>query len=282
MIEVESPAVDYEEGAEERYEAALNILAFSRKSRGALSQAAGSDSAGPDNVSKDENISISRQKIETADSMELEAIQQQLKEMQERIDAQLRMRSGQDKPRHGLPKISKTTRGKQAATSKVPEDNDARSESGGPDLVTEATADRRAAEPTVEDPAATIENGDEASADEQNDSAELLVVENGNVPAVPTDTYINTVNEPAPPSNSDMTANDALVKATVEKLVEQAVDAALTPPSDMPKDDDDLNTRLPVIKPTSNGVETPETTVADQATSPVEAEALEIDGFNLD
>lgn len=194
-------------------------------------------------------------------------MQQQLKEMQKSIDTQLRMRGGQDKPQQGPSKVRRATRGKRAAMSK-------------------------ASGQTIEDPVAPVEEGNEDSGDSHHDIADLPVVENG-VPAadaldVPTDTTTNTVNEAVPPSSSEKTVTetepdkDAIVSTSREKHVDQVVDAALTPPSDMPKDTDDLLTNLPAVKPTSNGVETPETTVADQATSPAGAEAIEIDGFDLE
>lgn len=219
-------------------------------------------------------------------------MQQQLKEMQDRIDAQLRKRSGGVEPQRGPSKALKATRGKRAATSKaseqmveaseklsdevespIAEGNGARSDSGDLDLVLEERNGCRAAKPAIEDTDAAIE--------EPNLDA-------SGAPAILMRTHTNKINELAPSTSSEKTmteaelGNNTIAKATVEKLVDQVVDAALTPPSDVPKYGDDLLTEFPAVKPTSNGVETPETTIADQATSPVEAETMEIDAFDLE
>ncbi|KAJ4392222.1 hypothetical protein N0V93_005847 [Gnomoniopsis smithogilvyi] len=301
-FQLELPAVDYEEGAEERYEAALSILAFSRKVRAEPGHAVMSGSAASTGISDENSMTISKQKIETAGNTELEAMQQQLKEMQERINSRLRIRNGQNEPQQGPSKTRRSTRGKSVAALKAAEQTVEASEERREEVgsVTaedngiwaEAEDARLPAKPAVEGPMAPDLETKEASVDEHKDNAGLPVVKNevaaDGAPAVPTYTSTNDVDEPAPPASSDKTVTEAepavvtIVKATVEKHVDQVVDAALTPPSDLPKDVDELPTYLPAIKPTSNGVETPETTVADQATSPVEAEAMEIDRFDLE
>ncbi|KAI3395517.1 hypothetical protein diail_1234 [Diaporthe ilicicola] len=75
----------------------------------------------------------------------------------------------------------------------------------------------------------------------------------------------------------------ASMAANVEERIDQeptaqaAVDSALTPVSEAPKDGDDLTSAVTDIKPALSGIETPETepNVPDQATSP--AEAMELD-----
>lgn len=314
LFRVELPAVDYEEGAEERYEAALGMLAFSRKVRAEPSHAIRTGSAALADMSDDKSMTISKQQIETAGNTELEAMQQQLKEMQERIDAQLRKRNGQHEPQQGPSKTRKTTRGTSVAASKIVEqnmeasgqpgkeagpitagDNTTRAEAG--DILNPVSKEeeaRQAAKPAVEVPVAANLEAKDASGDEhKGNAAKLSVVEDegavDGAPDVSTITHTMDMDESAPPASSDKTVTEAesnietIAKATMEKHVDQVVDAALTPPSDMPKDDSEPpNTNLPSVKPTPNGVETPETTVADQATSPVEAEAMEIDGFDLE
>lgn len=67
--------------------------------------------------------------------------------------------------------------------------------------------------------------------------------------------------------------NNATVTGVVEEMVDQAVDAALTPISDAIKEANEL----PSIKTTLNGVETPDTNIPDQSISPVEAERMDLD-----
>lgn len=244
-------------------------------------------------VSNDMSMKIYKQQIETAGNTELEAMQQQLMEMQESISAQLRKRNGQDEPRQGPSKTRKMTRGKLVSASKTAEqtteaskssemeagsitveDNNSRLESSARDLGFEKVEARRVATPAVEGPSAPILETKEASGDERKNSAKHPLAKRrvapDGVPAVPTDTHTTNVDEPVATANNDKTVtevepgHDTIVKAMVEKHVDQIVDAALTPPSDMPKDGDELTTNLTVMKPASNGVETPETTVADQ------------------
>lgn len=303
------PAVDYEESAEERYEAALNILAFSRKVCTEPDHAGSSGPATLGGVSQDNIVTISNQQIEAADSTELEAMQQQLKDMQERINVQLRMRGEQDQPGQGP---SMMTRGKRIASSKASErtpdasrepidevdealamGHGQRAKSSKVDRVFMGEDDRCAAEPVVQEPVIPAIKINHASGNILKDQGEVPVVDDNvaasHAPIVPIDTNTNHTDESAPPASSDKTVaeaepgNDTIHQATVEKHVDQVVDTALTPPSDMPKGyGDDLPASLPVAKPVSSGVETPETTVADQVTSPVEAETMEIDGFNLE
>lgn len=253
--------------------------------------------------SQDNGVTISKQQIETADNTELEAMQQQLKEMQERINARLHMRGEQDKPRQGP---SMMTRGKRIAASKASErttdasrepdkevdevvarENGQRAKSGKSDRVLVKEDGHCAAEPAVKEPVTPAMEINEASGHIHKDEGDNVAASNS--PVVPIDTDTIDADESAPPASSDKTVaeaepgSDTILKTTVEKHVDQVVDTALTPPSDMPKGyGDDLPASLPVAKPVSSGVETPETTIADQVTSPVEAETMEIDGFDLE
>lgn len=304
------PAIDYEESAEERYEAALNILAFSRKVRAEPGQTGVSGSAALGGVSQDKSVTISKEQIETADDTELEAMQQQLKEMQERINAQLRMRVEQDKRQQGPTMM---TRGKRIAASKASErtvdasreadeevdhpivakKNGSRAKPSHLDHVLVGEAGRGTTESAVTEPVTPAIEVNQAYGDRHEDGSQLHVIDDNvaipDAPVVPTETDMKNADEPAPPASSDKTVaeaepgNDTILKPTMEKHVDQVVDAALTPPSDMPKDyGDDMTTSLPGAKPVSSGVETPETTVADQVTSPAEAETMEIDRFDLE
>lgn len=254
-------------------------------------------------------MNISKEQIETADNTELEAMQQQLKEMQERINARLRMRGEQNKHQQGPTMM---TRGKRIAASKASErtadasreadeevepivskENGLRVKPGNPDHVLVGGGGLGTTEPAAKAPVTPAIEVDQAYGDRHKDESELHVVDDNvalsDAAVVPTETEAEKTGESAPPASSDQTVaeaepgNDTILKPTMEKLVDQVVDAALTPPSDMPRDyGDDLPTSLPGAKPVSSGVETPETTVADQVTSPVEAEVMEIDGFDLE
>lgn len=64
----------------------------------------------------------------------------------------------------------------------------------------------------------------------------------------------------------------------VDKMVDPIVESALTPVSDINKESNELPVAMPVADMLNNGIETPETTVADNATSPVaETEAMDLD-----
>lgn len=194
------------------------------------------------------------------------------------------------------------TRGKRIAASKASErttdasrepdeevdeviakENGQRAKSGKINRVLVREDGQCAAEPAVKEPVTPAMEINEASGDIHKDKGDNVAA--SNAPVVPIDTDTNDADESAPPASSDKTVAEAEPgkPTTVEKHVDQVVDTALTPPSDMPKGyGDDLPTSLPVAKPISSGVETPETTVADQVTSPVEAETMEIDGFDLE
>lgn len=75
----------------------------------------------------------------------------------------------------------------------------------------------------------------------------------------------------------DEVMDDDIVKGTVEKTVDSVVESALTPVSDIHKESNELPAAVAVTN-MPNGIKTPETTVADNATSPVaEAEAMDLD-----
>lgn len=167
----------------------------------------------------------------------------------------------------------------------VATENSQEAKSGKLDPVLVGEDDHCAAKPAVKEPVTpAMEINEAASGDIHKDEGDNVAA--SNAPVAPIDTDTKDADESAPPASSDKTVaeaapgSDTILKTTMEKHVDQVVDTALTPPSDMPKGyGDDLPTSLPVAKPISSGVETPETTVADQITSPVEAQAMEIDGL---
>lgn len=69
---------------------------------------------------------------------------------------------------------------------------------------------------------------------------------------------------------------------SVDKLVQlpdaqTTVDSALTPVSDLVKDNNSLSPEASNVKPILNDIDTPETNIPDQATSPVEAQDMDLD-----
>lgn len=224
---------------------------------------------------------ITTQSIKDANESELETMQQQLQQLQENISAQLRTRNG-DNDSARAP--SRTLDDKPAAVSQSSKQHIEVSGKTGDDAEPTTVEDRAiASDPRTEELVAA--NDDE----NPTESAECPVNQNevshkGSTAS--SNPQLSDTNGHAPSSNGEETvtdnalARDPMVKSTVDKaVVDQAVDAALTPPADMTKDGDDLSSKLTAVKPTSNGAATPETIIADPATSPPEADAMDLDGI---
>lgn len=266
-------AVDYAKDCEERYEAALDLLAFSHTT--------------PRHPVEDQGLSITNQSIEVANESELEEMQQQVQKLQERISAQLQLRGGESGPR-SVP--SKSQNGKRATMDQDSKSKQRTEVADSADEAESTTEDNVSQSNDLDSVLETVDAAevtDGASVNEAGETATPNVVANGvshNCSAVPSSPPLVEANGFAPPSSGEKIAKvDEIGREHVVKAkVDHAVDAALTPPADLTKDGDELSTKLPAVKATSNGVETPETTVADQATSPVEVDGMEVDDYNLE
>ncbi|PSR93908.1 hypothetical protein BD289DRAFT_166311 [Coniella lustricola] len=121
--QAEIPSFDYAEDAEERYEAALSIMSFSRAPCHGhdTSPATTIPLAAPEEMKADSALSISNTQVETASISELSDLEKKLKQMQDLIKAERAKRRGDDMVKAGLtnrPKKSRySTRSKEASES---------------------------------------------------------------------------------------------------------------------------------------------------------------------
>lgn len=305
------PAADYAEDAEDRYEAALNMMAFARKAHTDRGGGPVHFSSAALGVTDDDNsVYISKRRIEAATNDELRQMQAQVKRMEQRIKAQLRSRKG-DEPSQSTRVTRRKTSHNRAAEVPEPQANQQvdldrfdenlqpRDDHDSPMVIADDGAESEhddlglspgqqdvpaVEEPTTEEaPAAVVEDapqvmyenempdGSEASAAENNSPAPTSATKQANA-------FTGSAQSPADKeANETELDTDAVVAATVENIVDMAVDAALTPISDTAKESDELPLALPGTKAITNGIETPETTVADRATSPVEHEGMDLD-----
>lgn len=299
------PAADYAEDAEDRYEAALNIMAFARKARadrGGRPVNFSSEALGVVNEG-DNSLSISKRRIAAANANELAKMEAQLRQMQKLIKVQKRKRNGDDDAQPG-PSTRRKTSHLPASMAPEPKTNE------GADLVTAVEAsepvddhhspivrENVVVEPgQVEPCAAEMPATDVTQAAVAHDtvgrinhealkSSEAPAVTNGftATPKAPADAVdqqadalvesavcnaVEEVTETGPTGNG--------ISTSVEKVVDQTVDAALTPVSDTAGEGDELPAALSTVKTSPNGNETPETNAPDQAMSTVEAEAMDL------
>lgn len=263
---------------EEEYQAALNMLSLLRQEP--FSDNAPTAESGPVYI-EGQSMPITTQSIKDANEPELERMQQQLQELQAKISNKLRMRNGEN---NSARCPSNTQKVKQAALSESSNQHIEVSEKPGDDADATTVKDRaNSSNPGILDLVAASDDEDPTEA------AQFPAIQNGIPLKRSTASRTPQQSEPngvAPPSSGEeMMAETALerdptVKGTVDKTVDQSVDVALTPPADTTKDGDDISTKVPIVKPTSNGAETPETIIAEPATSPPEADAMDLDAYD--
>lgn len=248
-------------------------------------------------TNEDNSMYISKRRIEAASNDELRKMQAQVKKMEKRIKSQLRRRMG-DEPSQPTRVTRRTTShiraaedpepqaNQQADLSIIPEvmepgddhdspiviaDDGAESDHDDLDLSPGQEDGPAVEEPMIEeDPAALVEDAPDAfSANEMVDHSETAATSVTKQTDAVTEVAQSNADNEAIEAESD---TNAIVAATIENIVETAVDAALTPVSDTAKEGDELTAALPTTMATPHGIETPENTVADRATSPVEHE----------
>lgn len=290
------PPADYTEDAEERYEAALNIMAFSRKVQAGSGEHPAKVSAqAPDLTSEDHRMYISQQHIEAASVSELSELEKKLDQMQKMVQEQRAKRHRDDLDRPGpstRPKISHTDHGPSfwstggsnlgvmagadhTSPTVISEDSPAVDvDDNHVPIEQEATepADQLAPAVITDDAAKACINKEttyKCAESSAADKASAAAVESLSV--IPNESVVNDSEFSGPNANDDYEADLGTIStALVENLFDHVAEAALTPVSDAAKDGDGQSAETPIIKPMLNGIETPETTVADQDTSPTE------------
>lgn len=209
---------------------------------------------------------ITAQSIKDATQCELEKMQEQLQLLQENISAQLRARTGD---RDSARDSSKTLEDNLVGASENPKQHTKVSDKYGDNT-----------KPCVAGVNAV--NHD----DDPTESVELPIIQNGASHKLSTDSKTSDFSEPDDLARISTTeealtenacARDAMVQSTVDKAVEQKLEAALTPPADITKDGAALSNEVTAVKPKSNDAETPETIIADPATSPPETDTMDLD-----
>lgn len=272
----------YSEAGEEEYQAALNMLAFLRQKPFSDKGPTAIPDSGPVGPSiKGQSIPITSQSIQDANESELRSMQQQLRQLQAKISSELRTRDEENNSARGP---SNTQKDKQA----VPHESSDQQIEGvtqpGDDAEGTAVEGRATASNSgVVDVAAANDDEDPIEATKLSASLNGISLQRSTALRTP---QLSGSNGFARPFSGEETMTekhlerDPIVKSTVDRTVDQSVDAALTPPADMTKDGDGISTKLPTVKPTSNGAETPETIIADPATSPPEADAMDLDGYD--
>lgn len=290
------PAGDYAEDAEDRYEAALNIMAFSRRARADRGTDDVNFSSRPLGVfNGSDGVFISDRGIEAASPTELEQMEARLRKVSEAIKAEKRKRSKDDAgAEHGPStgrkishdgdfEVPNTQAEQHVDLSTAVEVSETGSNHNLP-MSLEASCAQTGLRPLDSASSVGIVQGAEAKGAakamdyEASPAAEEAAIENE--PSATAKPLSDVANQQfATPSTADKEAVDveadknAILTAVVEDIVDQAVDVALTPVSDTVKDD----TEVLKIQPTQNGVETPEMTSPDQPTSPLDADSMNLD-----
>lgn len=109
--QAELPSLDYTDDAEERYEAALSILSFSRDIRNEQSTLpTTTPSAALEEAKTSPALPVSSMQIETASISELTELEKKLKQMQDMIKVERAKRRGDDLVKPGLTTRLKKTR----------------------------------------------------------------------------------------------------------------------------------------------------------------------------
>lgn len=271
-------------------------MAFSRKARADRGTDDVNFSSRPLGVFEgNDGVFISDRHIEAASPTELEQMEAQLRRVSKAIRAEKRKRSGDDAVAAPGPSTRRkiTHDGDAEVPSTQAEQHvDLSTAVGVPEtgsnhdlpMSTEAGCGQTGpqpldcASPAGNSPAAEAKGAAKAIDQEAPQAAEEAAIENE--PSATAKPLSDVANQQSTaPSTADKEAmeigaeKNALATATIEGVVDQAVDAALTPVSDMAKDD----TEVLKIQPTQNGVETPEMTTPDQPTSPIDADAMKLD-----
>lgn len=263
-------------------------MAFARKARA-------DRGGGPVNFSspalgvfnESQSMYISKRHIEAANPAELEEMEAQMKEVSEIIRAEKRKRSGDD------------TVAQHGSTTMLERSHDPSAEA--PD----AQAQQQPELTTVEE-ASEVDNDLDAptvvEADYIHDGASAAEITQASKIEEPVKTVDHATTSPRiedaaskPPADAtikptditnqpvaligdkegvetDMDSN-AIVTGLPEEAVDEDANAALTPVSDSIKEANELSS----VKPTKNGMETPETNIPDQTTSPIEAGRMDLD-----
>lgn len=302
------PSRDYAEDAEERYEAALGMMAFARKAQASLSSGSSDlPSQASQAVGTTQAVHISKNRVEGASSEELEAMEAQIKALSQMISDERRKRTAD-----GVVELAPLTgtgehrdsaattgieaqRDELAAAERVADSHDAESApisvgaddngDGAPAAETpqlfkteenDGTKSldhdsKSASEPGIGDDAQAARSDiqpDASFAEEEADSG----VNNAAVTIMAGDIVKQTLAANAQDVGS---GTDELVSGTdaVDEIVDQAVHAALTPVSDAVKEVLELSS----AKPSQNGMQTPETGVPTHAISPLGAEHMDLD-----
>lgn len=289
------PATDYAEDAEDRYEAALNIMAFSRKARADRGTDDVKFSSRPLGVFEgNDGVFISDRHIEAASPTELEQMEAQLRRVSKAIRAEKRKRGGDDAVSEPGPTRRKITHDGDVEVPNTQAEQHIDlstavnvSETGSNhDLPMSAQAGCAqtglrpldGASSTGNVPAAEAQGAAKAIHQEASQAAEEAAIENKpSATAKPLSDVANQQSTVPPTADKEAIEigadKNALATANIEDVVDQAADVALTPVSDIAKDD----TEVLKTQPTQNGVETLEMTIPDRPTSPIDADTMNLD-----
>lgn len=257
-------------------------MAFARKARA-------DRGGGPVNFSspalgvfnEGQSMYISKRHIEAANPTELEEMEAQMKEVSQIIEAEMQKRRGDDtiaKPASSIHDPATETPGAQAQQQiehiKVEEAPELGNAHDDPTILEAEHIDDNVSAAETAQAAKTTEP---VKTVDHETTPPAIAEAASQPPADATIEMTDIANQSAVPTVDKEgiktgTENNATVIGVLEELVDQDVNAALTPVSDAVKEPNEL----PSIKPIQNGVETPETNIPDQTMSPVEA------GMDLD
>lgn len=281
----------------ERMQGAINLMRLAEAAELHAEAAEAAQAPQPRNEARTsaDKIDATNESLDSASVEELAAMEQATRRKYDRIVSELKKRKEQEHPPSDAgDSASNAAQAPGPASTKTPRRSgrltasataEAQQSVGAADRnkpgVNDAETPKKTPARSKVEPAETAAN-DSAPASPRNQKT-TKDDDDSSVTQVVSNIVDAAVASVAGENATSTTDTIAAMAANVEQKIEQdpaaqaAIDSALTPVSDANKDSDDQTPAVTTIKPTTSGVETPETepNVPDQATSP--ADAMELD-----